>query len=287
MKLFRRNKGESPRIKTKDLSSKLPSKKESQEYFVKRLYSLSQEHCGDSIVSYRRAISDDSSTTEQSTPPESALNTPGNTPERSGTMVPSSILFRHPPPEKSRSIDIDKYEPVNSVNLASSGSSLSGCAHGFDFGIILSNIALFTDEIFGKKRAESTIDRGNKEGEKQDLQRRPLVAQHQAPPIPTVITFSAAHSNSDMDDDDDSFMIPVVDRYMIEGENELDELLDELKRKVDEHTDRHGQNETASIVESIIDNIWVVSSMVHERHPEMDDVSMTSSIPTRVSHRLS
>jgi hypothetical protein len=245
----------------KGMPSKPDAKKEeAQRRFVKKLYQLSHAHAANSLTdSLPEMLKSDSSSPAGSSPTAPCSVTPDTTPQGSPTRAkPRATRQANPVTDNKRT---GVFENIDAVF-----NQFTAC----------------TSDFFGEGIPAECVN-GQEMGEKG----RTIVSQY--PPVPATITFESAllpTPTSRMSAVKQQFM---VDRSSIDGTDELDGIV-ELTHRVSKKKNIAYKPITSS-GSSLIDNVWVVSSFAEERPLPVkpvvqEELSITSSIPTRISHRL-
>jgi hypothetical protein len=243
-------------------------KEDSQRRFVNRLYRLSHAHttANNSLShSLPEVLKSDSSAPAGSSPTACCSVTPDTTPQSSPVRV--------------------KATAARLANTANKNEQ-AGVLETID--AVFTQLAACTSDFFGEGVAAECVnllDMGeNDKG-------RTIVTKY--PPVPATITFESALLTTPLRP-----LTPkrrlwsvVVDRSSIDGADELGGIVEHADR-VTMKNNSVAYKPIKSSRSSLIDNIWVVSSFAEEDEPPApqpvvhDELSITSTIPTRISHRL-
>lgn len=231
-----------------------------QQMFVKQLYHISEKHGGGSIASEKPTMILSTCSSDSSGPIETPKSTPQILPKRKfGDKVKIHI---------SSGTKKDS-EEVNAVEHCAAFESWSSFWNCGDFLVSRNEKDVELQEIDRNERKRRDLGR-----------------------VPSTIFFSCNPSQplpSESNDEDSLVAIPSSTKMRNEGETLDSDGIDDLMYPFNEGIFRKIGEET-SIVESYLDNVWVISSYNEPNtrsnivlHGEM---SIDSSILTRNSHRL-
>lgn len=302
MKLFRRSKAQEAAIQNSrtakgrmvnkhDEVGGPPSKAESQRRFMKQLYHLSHAHAGKSKTS-SKDLSKDLSNGHSSPAATEPTSPCSSTPER--------VQVRRAPQ------NVDTTEELPEL--------IGGCS----MDSMLAQLLACTSDFFGDRiTAAARCDNPKLPHHKPPTTAAAATTTH--PPVPSMITVDSPQLPSTSISPQDLAFVPheeapapkgegvvrrniflFADKHIVRGVDELDEIVDNFERSSVGEEQKYmaippstsfsyykkpkkGQNR------SIADNVWVVS-LDEEEDPATnslhEDISMSSSIPTRHSHRL-